>query len=386
MMDAGLLIVIDVLTPPTSIPLKRIRMSSRDDTATPHVPNSPFASGSSVSYPYRVGISKATLRPVSPWAMRYLNRRFVSSGLPNLANIRIVHSRPRYMVGWIPRVNGKPPGLPSRSSGFPATSSGVYNRFTGRPEVVVNSLRRSGSASSASRRVVSCHRFNSSSRTFRSSSSRMNALRAFNWSDAIRPLRPVTGRSSTRQSSWRALGRLARRSRRSSRTCRGPGTRTKGAWTKPPPGSLHGGGRGPSCFRARRPERVPRRLEPRLADAFLPDEADLEFEGLRLRIHRGPSHHLGVIAGKGVIKPSTRFSESKTDRLESLDICDRPDTGLPRLELGAYRQTGAGPGRGNQEPVEEAPADPFEDDEPPDLGVGQLRPPTILVGHRARRP
>src|SRR2546428_14167571 len=75
MMDAGLLIVIDVLTPPTSIPLKRIRMSSRDDTATPHVPNSPFASGSSVSYPYRVGISKATLRPVSPWAMRYLNRR-----------------------------------------------------------------------------------------------------------------------------------------------------------------------------------------------------------------------------------------------------------------------------------------------------------------------
>src|SRR5947209_11767679 len=52
MMDAGLLIVIEVLTPPTSIPLKRIRMSSRDDTATPHVPNSPFASGSSVSYPY----------------------------------------------------------------------------------------------------------------------------------------------------------------------------------------------------------------------------------------------------------------------------------------------------------------------------------------------
>ena len=48
---AGLLIVIDVLIAPTSIPRKRTRMSSRLDTATPHVPNSPFASASSVSYP-----------------------------------------------------------------------------------------------------------------------------------------------------------------------------------------------------------------------------------------------------------------------------------------------------------------------------------------------
>src|SRR2546426_8480371 len=66
-------------------------------------------------------MSNATLRPVSPWAIRYLNRRFVSSALPNPANIRIVHSRPRYMVGWMPRVNGKPPGVPSRSS-TPAVS------------------------------------------------------------------------------------------------------------------------------------------------------------------------------------------------------------------------------------------------------------------------
>src|SRR2546427_2046203 len=109
MMDAGLLIVIDVLTPPTSIPLKRIRMSSRDDTATPHVPNSPFASGSSVSYPYRVGISKATLRPVSPWAMRYLNRRFVSSRRPNPPHIPTRHSPPPAIGGWIPRGDGEPP-------------------------------------------------------------------------------------------------------------------------------------------------------------------------------------------------------------------------------------------------------------------------------------
>src|SRR3989442_11836613 len=82
MTEAGLLIVIDVLTPPTSIPLNKIRISSRDDTATPHVPNSPFASGSSVSYPYRVGMSNATLRPVSPWAIRYLNPRLRSPPPP----------------------------------------------------------------------------------------------------------------------------------------------------------------------------------------------------------------------------------------------------------------------------------------------------------------
>ena len=47
--EAGLLMVIDVLTPPTSIPRNRTFMSSGEETATPHVPNSPFASGSSVS-------------------------------------------------------------------------------------------------------------------------------------------------------------------------------------------------------------------------------------------------------------------------------------------------------------------------------------------------
>src|SRR5438876_7918332 len=473
MTEAGLLIVIDVLTPPTSIPLNKIRMSSRDDTATPHVPNSPFASGSSVSYPYRVGISKATLRPVSPWAMRYLNRRFVSSGRPNPANIRIVHSRPRYMVGWIPRVNGKPPGLPSRSSGFPATSSGVYNRFTGRPEVVMNSLRRSGSASSASRRVVSCHRFNSSSRTFRPSSSRMNALRPFNWSDAIRRLRrslggarlddrlgePLEGlldvlaglrgrvedRALVRKQRGRSLLRghfaavgevrlVSERVHRngshgvanpvdplrqvSERLGAGHVEHREDAFRSVEVGLLeqleeralahdiedhHVDLDGPALHRAQcdrllrddGPEGPDVGLveraghepvdEARLADAFLPDEADLEFEGLRLRVHRGPSHHLGVVAGKGVIKPSTRFSESKTDRLESVDVRDRPGTGLPRPELGPHRQTRARPGGGDQEPVEEAPPDSFEDDEPPDLGVGELRAGPIFVCDRDRR-
>src|SRR2546422_9333028 len=120
MTDAGLLIVIDVLTPPTSIPLNRIRMSSRDDTATPHVPNSPFASGSSVSYPYRVGISKATLRPVSPWAMRYLNRRVVSPPLPNPADIRNRPHRPRGIGGRVPRGEWETPRVADPPARLPA--------------------------------------------------------------------------------------------------------------------------------------------------------------------------------------------------------------------------------------------------------------------------
>src|SRR5207245_9997681 len=128
-MVAGQWCVVVVRAPRTSIPHRRLRMYAKRDTATPHVPNAACASGSSVSYPYRVGISKATLRPVSPWAMRYLNRRFVSSALPNPANIRIVHSRPRYMVGWIPRVDGKPPGLPRRPSGLRAAPVRGDNRL-----------------------------------------------------------------------------------------------------------------------------------------------------------------------------------------------------------------------------------------------------------------
>ncbi len=61
-------------------------------------------------------MSKAVESPVCPCASRYLNRAFVSSGRPKPANIRIVHSRPRYMVGYTPRVNGYSPGAPSFSA------------------------------------------------------------------------------------------------------------------------------------------------------------------------------------------------------------------------------------------------------------------------------
>ncbi len=69
---AGPLIVMDVEILSTGMPSKRISMSSREETATPQVPNSPAAAASSVSCPMRVGMSKATERPVSPWSRRYL--------------------------------------------------------------------------------------------------------------------------------------------------------------------------------------------------------------------------------------------------------------------------------------------------------------------------
>ena len=44
------------------------------------------------------------------------------------AYCRIVHGRPRYIVGWMPRVNGNSPGSPMSVSGSsPAMSAGVRN-------------------------------------------------------------------------------------------------------------------------------------------------------------------------------------------------------------------------------------------------------------------
>jgi hypothetical protein len=46
---AGELMVIEVETRSSGMPSRRISMSANELTATPHVPNSPSASGSSVS-------------------------------------------------------------------------------------------------------------------------------------------------------------------------------------------------------------------------------------------------------------------------------------------------------------------------------------------------
>src|SRR5262245_34163948 len=68
----------------------------------------------------------------------------------------MVHSRPRYIVGWMPRVKGGSPGKPSHSPGSQSfRSSAVYRRSIGRLLTVVNSAARSGRLVSAGRRVVS---------------------------------------------------------------------------------------------------------------------------------------------------------------------------------------------------------------------------------------
>jgi hypothetical protein len=46
-------------------------------------------------------------------ASRYRYRRLDSCAVANPAYCRIVHSRPRYMVGWMPRVKGNSPGSES---------------------------------------------------------------------------------------------------------------------------------------------------------------------------------------------------------------------------------------------------------------------------------
>src|SRR5204863_3191991 len=51
---------------------------------------------------------------------------FDSSAVAKPAYCRIVHRRPRYIVGWIPRVKGNSPGNPSSLAGsHPARSRGV---------------------------------------------------------------------------------------------------------------------------------------------------------------------------------------------------------------------------------------------------------------------
>jgi hypothetical protein len=101
---AGLLIVIDVVTDPRSMPSNRSSMSARVSTATPALPTSPWASASSESRPMRVGRSNAVESPSPPERRISLNRALVSSAVPKPANIRIVQSFDRYIEAYGPRV------------------------------------------------------------------------------------------------------------------------------------------------------------------------------------------------------------------------------------------------------------------------------------------
>ncbi len=92
---AGPEMVIEVVTSASGIPANRTSMSRAESIATPQWPTSPRASGSSESRPIRVGMSNATDSPPPPAARMSRNRPLVCSALPNPANCRMVHSRPR---------------------------------------------------------------------------------------------------------------------------------------------------------------------------------------------------------------------------------------------------------------------------------------------------
>jgi len=92
---AGGLIVIEVVILSRGTPLVRTRKSSRVSMATPHLPHSPRALGESVSYPMRVGKSKAVLRPVWPSFRSKCHRALVVAASPIPENMRKVQYLPR---------------------------------------------------------------------------------------------------------------------------------------------------------------------------------------------------------------------------------------------------------------------------------------------------
>ena len=103
-------------------------------------------------------MSKAVERPVLPLASRYLKRALVSSGVPKPANMRIVHSRPRYMVACTPRVKGNWPGRPRDSCVSARLSAAVRMSGMGMPESVVNDAARNGVLEVALASVPACQR------------------------------------------------------------------------------------------------------------------------------------------------------------------------------------------------------------------------------------
>ncbi len=69
---AGELIVIEVVMSLRGMPSNSVSMSASESIATPQCPISPRLVGASESWPIKVGMSKATERPVWPLASRYL--------------------------------------------------------------------------------------------------------------------------------------------------------------------------------------------------------------------------------------------------------------------------------------------------------------------------
>src|SRR5919108_821204 len=126
------LIVSDTLTRSSGMPANASSMSASVSMAMPTRPTSPSARVSSESRPSCVGRSNATFSASCPCAIKYLNRAFVSAGVPKPMYWRIVQSRSRYMCLWMPRVYGNSPGRPRSAAGSRAArSSGPYTGFTG---------------------------------------------------------------------------------------------------------------------------------------------------------------------------------------------------------------------------------------------------------------
>jgi len=93
------LMVMEVDTSLSGIWSKSRARSSTVSIATPARPTSPSAIAWSESRPIWVGRSKATDSPVCPAFSSSRNRLLVSAAVPKPAYCRMVHRRPRYMVG-----------------------------------------------------------------------------------------------------------------------------------------------------------------------------------------------------------------------------------------------------------------------------------------------
>src|SRR5947207_1243383 len=95
-------------------------MSANVSIATPTLPTSPAARGSSESIPICVGRSSATEKPVSPASSSERKRAFASAGVPKPPYWPMIQTPGS---GLIPRVYGNSPGRSVPAEGGPGRSS-----------------------------------------------------------------------------------------------------------------------------------------------------------------------------------------------------------------------------------------------------------------------
>ena len=95
-------------------------MSSIELIGTPTLPTSPAPPRHRGRSPSGSAGRRRSTGRSGRASSRYLKRWLVSAAVAKPAYWRIVQSRPRYIVGWTPRVNGNSPGLPSWRVRVPA--------------------------------------------------------------------------------------------------------------------------------------------------------------------------------------------------------------------------------------------------------------------------